>query len=235
MNWLLWKDYRVNRTAFGSALFFLVVPHFVALCAVCWQAWFRLRHDPGEWTAYFAAATAYGFMFAQLSIGLVGGNAFAGERADRSAEFLVSLPVSRGKNIVSKLLVSATLIVAIWLISLLVLANLLASSDVFEKLRPRDYTEIGRVIRCVAILSATFFCVAWCLSSFSRSTTFAVLGGLFTPWLIMVAIAAASYLFDADLDKFGDRQLPVFTWICATLAPICFATGTWYYLRRVEP
>ena len=130
----------------------------------------------------------------------------------------------------------APVILAIWLISLLILVSLLVRSDVLEKLRPHDYVEIWKVVRCAAIVSATFFCVAWCLSSFLRSTTFAVVGGLFTPSLIMAAIFLAGFLLNVDLDRFGsDRAIPLFTWICATISPICFTAGAWYYLHRVEP
>ena len=43
-------------------------------------------------------------MISQLSIALIGGNAISGERVDRSAEFLYSLPIARRKLLASKLL-----------------------------------------------------------------------------------------------------------------------------------
>jgi hypothetical protein len=243
MNWLIWKDYRENRVAIYSALFFMVAPHLVALGVVCRDAWIGLPHRPHDWAAYFAAATICGFCFSQLSIAVIGGNAFSGERTDRSAEFLFSLPISRGKILLSKLLVSLALILAIWLISAVVLVCLVLSRIEWGLLDPRDLADIQtRVtciaqtrVTCIAIVSTTFFCVAWCLSSFLRSTTLAVLGGLITPWLVMVGIMLTAYLLDVNFDTLDGRAMVPFKAICLTLSPLCFGIGTWYYLHRVEP
>jgi ABC-type transport system involved in multi-copper enzyme maturation permease subunit len=237
MNWLMWKDYRENRVAVYSALFFMVVPHLVVLYMVCTEAWFGLPHGPHGWAGYFTGATICGFMFSQLSIAVISGNAFSGERTDRSVEFLFSLPISRGKILLSKLLVSLALFLAIWLISAVVIACLVLSRNEWVLLNPRDLSDIQTKVTCMAAVSTTFFCVAWCLSSFLRSTTIAVVGGLITPWLVMTGIILIGYLLGIDFDTLDNHEMPLtlFKWICLTLSPLCFAAGTWYYLRRVEP
>jgi hypothetical protein len=248
MSWLLWKDYRQNRVAFYSALFFMAFPHLFAVFAVCCDVWLEQHREPGvllsrrpdQWIGYFATATVCGFVFSQLSIAVVGGNAFAGERADRSAEFLVSLPISKGKIILSKLIVSLALALAIWLISSLILASLAAAHGELSfdtRGRANDFADMGRVIGCVAIVSATFFCVAWGLSSFLTSSTFSVLGGLFTPLLVVWGIMLVGYFLHVDFDRQdgGNLLRLLFNAVCLTISPLCFGLGTWYYLRRVEP
>ena len=55
-------------------------------------------------------------------LALLGGNSIAGERVDRSAEFLAYLPVSRGRILASKLLVALAAVPLIWLPNLVILA-----------------------------------------------------------------------------------------------------------------
>jgi ABC-type transport system involved in multi-copper enzyme maturation permease subunit len=235
MNWLLWKDYRQNRVAFYSAAFFMLLPHLAILYVVCRETWLGVAQGHGQWADYFAGAALYGFVFSQLSIAVIGGNAFSGERVDRSAEFLFSLPISRGKIALSKLLVSLALILAIWLITSLILAGLLIAPTRWGASDPHDLADIWNVAACAAVVSTTFFCVAWCLSSFLTNATVAVLGGLITPLLVLSGIALTSYLLDLDVNRSGDRFTALFEWTCLTISPICFGLGTWYYLRRVEP
>jgi ABC-type transport system involved in multi-copper enzyme maturation permease subunit len=234
MNWLLWKDYRQNRVAFGSAAFFMLLPHLMILYVVCRETWLGVAQGHGQWADYFAGATLYGLAFSQLSIAVIGGNAFSGERADRSAEFLFSLPISRGKIVLSKLLVSLALILAIWLITSLILAGLLTVSE-WQRSDPHDLADIWNVAACAAVVSTTFFCVAWGLSSFLTSATVAVLGGLITPLLVISGIALTSYLLNLDVNRSGDRFTALFEWVCLTISATCFGIGTWHYLRRVEP
>jgi hypothetical protein len=236
MNWLVWKDYKENRVAVYSALFFMVVPHFVVLGIICREVWLGLPpRGPHDWAEYFGAAALCGFMFAQLSIAIIGGNAFAGERTDRSAEFLFSLPISRGKIVLSKLLVSLALFLAIWLTTAVLLACLILYRGEWELPNLRDLTEVLSKVVYAAIVSTTLFCVAWCLSSFQRSSMLAALGGLITPWLVMMGIMLIGYMVGANLDGADTRAMVPFNAICLTIALPCFALGTWYYLQRVEP
>ncbi len=227
MNWLLWKDYRQNRLVVLAALFFLLTPHLIALFACC-----RWHYDsPKHWIESFAISSIYGLIISQLAIVLVGGNAIAGERADRSAEFLVSLPISRSKILASKIIFSLAIIAVIWLTD----ASALAWLANLSHIRP-DSNEIVEILGYTAITSAVMFSVAWCLSSFLASPTFAVCGGLLTPVLLWSSFSFVGYLFQIDGERqFWDFAAFLYCCVCLTLSPICFGVGTWHYLRRVEP
>src|SRR5208282_1173833 len=120
MKWLLWKDFRVNRVVFIAALVLLIIPH--ALVAILiWRA--VKQPDPA---GLFGPSSFYSLGLLQLVFALLGGNSIAGERFDRSAEFLAYLPVSRGRILASKLLVSLAAVPLVWLPNLAVLATAVA-------------------------------------------------------------------------------------------------------------
>lgn len=219
MKWLLWKDYRNNRIVVIAVLCFLLVPHLLAL----WFAQPRFAES-------FAAASFYGFCISQLVVAVIAGNAIAGERVDRSAEFLASLPIARGRILISKLALALAVTAVIWLTDGLAVWYAL---NFLQQLSTSDYTSArGWIVNC-AIVTMTFFCVGWCLSAFSSSTTIAVCGGLVAPLIAVSGPMFIAHLLGVPLQEFDAE--PWFRGICLTLAPISFVVGTWYYLRRVEP
>jgi len=230
MKWLLWKDYRNNRMVVIAALVFLLAPYLGALIVSCLQV-FRWHEDSQVWGEKFAGASVLSLIVSQLSIELIGGNAIAGERADRSAEFQASLPISRKTILCSKLLLALAIVVVIWLTdatTLICLSN-----------RPRGFSpqETMVLLRYTAVTAATLFGIAWFLSSFLASPTFAVAGGLLTPFVLWLSILFVCFMLQLQLDNATFERFAGFLYstICLTLAPACFAVGTWHYLRRVEP
>jgi ABC-type transport system involved in multi-copper enzyme maturation permease subunit len=229
MNWLLWKDYRVNRQVLFVGLLFVLVPHTVGLYATCREA-IRGRLVEGQWERNLTGSSAFSFVFSQLTIALLGGNLIAGERVDRSAEFQASLPLSRKRILAGKLLLALIVTAVIWL-------NVLIGYGLLWRLGllagEHRGQEIGIFLN-VVITGMVFFCVAWFFSSLTASPALAVCGGLFTPVLIVGGIYFIGYLFGvvAEVDKIAE---PCYRTICLILAPLCFIIGTWYYLRRVEP
>ena len=114
MKWLLWKDYRHNRLVVFAGLFFLLAPYLVGLYAACRQRSCEAAH-PDDGKRLSPAVASYSLVISQMTVALIGGNAIAGERVDRSAEFLASLPITRRKILASKLLLSLAITAAIWL------------------------------------------------------------------------------------------------------------------------
>jgi ABC-type transport system involved in multi-copper enzyme maturation permease subunit len=229
MRWLLWKDYRNNRLVVIAALCFLLVPHLLALSF----SWRGVSDGPDarlRWAEIFFASSLYGFCIAQVVIALVGGNAIAGERVDRSAEFLASLPIPRGRILVSKLLLAVAIIAVIWLTDGLALWY---TMKLLYQHRGIDYAAALSWLATAAITAMTFFCVAWCLSAFLSSAVIAVCGGLVAPLIAISTPMFIAYLLGSPMQDFD--PVPWFRGICLTLAPICFGLGTWHYLRRVEP
>jgi len=167
---------------------------------------------------------------------LLGGNAFAGERADRSAEFIACLPLPRTRRLSSKLILAISATALIWGINLLVLWILVNLSP---ELRSKfNSPDMPLMLSYVAITGLVFYGVSWLISSFQSSPTFAVVGGLLTPLLVIMGLNglnAAAWATDMDV-RSVDRFVGIgYAIICPILAIVGFSIGTWYYLTRIEP
>jgi ABC-type transport system involved in multi-copper enzyme maturation permease subunit len=227
MTWLLWKDYRHNRLIVITGLVLLLLPYVFAF-------WMLLNSEasrhPGGWAFVIAVAGLYSLGLGQLTIALIGGNAIAGERVDRSAEFLASLPLTRKKILASKLLLALAIAAVIWANALLTWCLMKMSPDV-ERL---IYDErFALVVANIATTGLVFFCVAWFFSSFLSSPTFAIAGALVTPLLVASGIVAVVYLLELPLNDTNFEHW--YYGVSLTVALVCFGVGTLYYLRRVEP
>jgi ABC-type transport system involved in multi-copper enzyme maturation permease subunit len=165
-----------------------------------------------------------------VTVALIGGNAIAVERFDRSAEFLFSLPITRRRILASKLLLALGIIVVNWLINAPIIWCLEQTAGLYLNSDPVMWWFAN-----IAITGATFFGVAWGLSSFLASPASAVLGGLLAPLFVLIGIPFAPHLF------WGLGHLRVclvessYCITCLLLAPLGFILGTLHYLRRVEP
>jgi ABC-type transport system involved in multi-copper enzyme maturation permease subunit len=227
MRWLLWKDYRHNRPIVIAGLLFFLVPHAITLVVILWLKSPELL----RWRENFAESSFFGLVLFQLTVAFLGGNAMAGERVDRSAEFLASLPVTRGKILTSKLLLALIVVGAIWLIDA---PAICLFSDVVGPSRGHGGHELFQALANTALTGLVFFGVAWFLSSFLASPTFAICGGLAAPVLFLVTLHLFAYCL--DLAPIGVAATALsYRIFCLTVAPVCFAVGTWHYLRRVEP
>jgi ABC-type transport system involved in multi-copper enzyme maturation permease subunit len=219
MTWLLWKEYRQNRLIVFAMLFLLVMPYLVA-SLVLWK-WGTFGPGQGPLLHGFAAAGMYSLILSQVIMALIGGNVIAGERIDRSAEFQAYQPIPRIKILSAKLLLVLVIVAAIWL------PNAWIFWAAWDPLVSHTV-----VLAYIVIGGLTMFCVAWLLSSILGSPTLPVLVGLFTPLLIAWGIMVAADAHNMPENTLMEIGFPA---ICLTLAPICFALGTWLYLRRVEP
>ena len=239
MNWLLWKEYRVNRVIVIVGATILIAPHLVAL----FVAWWRIAHgidSPAEeqFARGMAASSIYSVIFSQLTLCLLGGHAIAGERADRSAEFLASLPISRTKIVAGKLGLAFLIAVSIWITNLLILWFFIPGLFSAAFLRADGFTGFHQLIAGTAVIGFLFFSVAWLFSSMWESSTFAVCMGLITPFALSLIVAASAWMLGYPLDEHVLLEKDLMRWfwgICLVLAPLCLVSGTWYYLRRVEP
>ena len=118
MNSLLWREYRLNRW---------ILVFCAAAILVSYLLGFLLNHyalDDGDDIG--AAAT---FMLSLLTVALLAGNAIAGERADRSAEFIAYLPLRRSSTLASKLFLHLIAIVVLSAVNLWVLKQGVVSGE----------------------------------------------------------------------------------------------------------
>jgi len=230
MKWLLWKDFRLNWLIIIMALFIVVVPNLIAVTVTCYA-----KHDYHNYNGsadfsntLFVSATSSLFL-SSIVFAFMGGNAIACERADRSAEFLAYLPISRGKIITSKLLVALLIGAFIWIVnfSIIGICYLAVPQNFMQKSSP----PIGAVTGGFLIAGLTFFCVTWLFSCFMQSQAISAGSGLFTTLLLTYAFAFIVHFFivEENITIFWPLGLAI------TLSLASLVGGTWYYLRRVEP
>ncbi len=233
MNWLFWKEYRQNLVIVIALLLMLGVPHLFGLFGM-WDEWHRgswqRLHE--MWRQILAVSSLFSLMLSQVALAVIGGNAIAGERADRSAEFQAYLPLTREKILAAKLLLVLAIVAMIWLIDPLIVWGIVASS-----VNHPPVADVAPVMIIVAITGLVFFCVAWFFSTFLRSPTFSVVAGLMTPAIIASLIWYGFYLAQGNQWRPGTDLIFQICYVCISLAVALpsFGFGTWLYLRRVEP
>jgi ABC-type transport system involved in multi-copper enzyme maturation permease subunit len=233
MNWLFWKEYRQNRVVVITLLLTLIVPHAFGLYAIIYD-WHRNSWQSlPRWQETLCGASIYSLGLSQLALALIGGNAIAGERADRSAEFQAYLPLSREKILAGKLLLVLAIVAVIWSINPLIVWSTMSSWGG----RP-PIPSMSTFMINTAITGLVFFCAAWFFSQFLRSPTFSFAAGLATPAVIISLMAYGAYLIldKHESDKVVESMLQT-GYVCVSLAVAVFSfgIGTWLYLRRVEP
>ena len=120
MRWLVWKEYRQNRLIVFAMLFLLVCAVRDRVLGVFHME--SLQPEPRTPVPRLPlrGRRAYSLALSQLIMALIGGNAIAGERAERSAEFQAYLPIPRGKILAAKLLLVLVMVAVIWVPNALV-------------------------------------------------------------------------------------------------------------------
>jgi ABC-type transport system involved in multi-copper enzyme maturation permease subunit len=237
MNWLLWKEYRHNRLLVIVGLVLLIAPHVFGIGYTISMT--LIAHHRGVtpealaqtkapiWALSLGLASLYSIGIAQVALALIGGNAIAGERIDRSAEFQASLPIPRKRIFAGKILFALLSALTIWLPNVALIGTVMGV--LWEP--HSDVIGLSHGLIGLAIIGITFYGVAWMVSSMIASPIFASCAGLITPWILGSACVFTAHLFDARLDDVGYWMLG----LCLFASPICFGIGTWLYLRRVEP
>ena len=215
MKWLIWKEYRLQRLILVVGVFLLVVPYTVPFYQLMWNS----RYG---WTLGFAACSST--ILSILTLALLGGNAIACERADRSAEFQAYQPIPRWAVLLSKLALPILAALVLWSVNLLF----------YEQGSPRQSGMLPDREWMFTFMLFGFcaFSVAWLVSAMQSSPTFAVGAGMAAPVATMLQVALIYWL----VDGLPSRSLEIaWTVTIFTLGLLSFAAGTWYYLRRVEP
>jgi ABC-type transport system involved in multi-copper enzyme maturation permease subunit len=233
MSWLFWKEYRQNLVVVVTLLVLLVVPYFFGVLGLAYD-WHKyswegfVRNLPET----LCGASLYSLGLSQVALALIGGNAIAGERADRSAEFQVYLPLSRAKILAGKLLLVLAIALVIWAI------NPLIAWSTYSSLRERvPIPDMPSFMTNTAVTGLVFFCAAWFFSQFLRSPTFSVAAGLVTPVIIITVLSYSLYLILGEHPDPTAKVILEDCYICVSVAValLSFGFGTWLYLRRVEP
>jgi ABC-type transport system involved in multi-copper enzyme maturation permease subunit len=223
VSWLLWREYRLNRWILVIGAAGILVPHLIFFLAV--------GNNDDTVLAFGKFMGAYGAssMFGYLAIAMLAGHAIAGERADRSAEFIAYLPLPRWRILASKL-VLPLIIIAVIMGMNLVSVNLLALPVDFPLAHMADLRVLP------SALLATYG-VSWLFSSLLSSPVIASIIGLCTPFVVAGFGMATLNFLGLDVTT-PENVLALNGWCaigCLPLAIVCFSIGTRNYFRRSEP
>jgi len=233
---LLWKDFRQQRGFLAGAIISLLIPYVIALGA---HLTYRLRalEDVGSavvitggqavsaWYRFYEAASLVDVFLSGLLIAFFAGNAIAGERADRSAEFFAYQPLSKRSVLLSKFLVSAGLSAAVLGVCVVGMWAYPWVSGGPIKL-PSAEENATFFATCLAM-----FGVAWGVSSFVRSASYAAAAGVCVPICLGVMLALIFEGASGGESSTGAS----YSVVAGVVGLASFASGTVYYVRRVEP
>jgi ABC-type transport system involved in multi-copper enzyme maturation permease subunit len=229
VKWLIWKEYGLNRAILIVGVLLLIAPHLNAPIG----AWMEGGQSAGQWISSswrnLGGTAVFSLAMSQLTLCLLGANAIAGERVDRSAEFLAYLPLSRLRILAGKLALVFLTAALIWGLNLLLIS--FATPEVWQ-LENRAADTGRKALAGIAVTGLVFFSAGWLLSSLLESPTFPLFGGLLAPAVILLGIRAAAWAFDYH---FHDIAWEWYWRTCPLLAVVCFVAGVQHYLRRIEP
>lgn len=229
MKSLIWKDYRTNRLLliFGFAV--CVGPWIIAI-ARNYQLVLRgegVWWGPEPWVS--TASISLGLSL--FTFAMLGGNAIAAERADRSAEFLAYMPVSRGSILAAKSLIALTPAAVIWMVNLAFLLwitpRLADGVSATEMARRPEVRELLVVFGSTSIL---LLGSGWFWSAVLNSHGLATGMSAFT--LAVVVMALIGIEAGLGVDGFIQRWLNPASLVVGIGG---YVAGCAYYLRRLEP
>ncbi len=180
-----------------------------------------------SWPSLVARMGAVSLGTSLVTFGMVPGNAIAGERADRSAEFLAYLPASRAAHLLSKGLIAVFALALVWA------ANALCAWVIAPALGevPADSADFVRTtFPWLSAAAVAVFGVAWLGSSALPSPVYAAGAGFAAPWLVLSSLAVAEFGFGYE-GWIGAGFLPV----SIVVGSLSFVAGIVCYLRRIQP
>jgi ABC-type transport system involved in multi-copper enzyme maturation permease subunit len=159
MNALLRKDWRLYRPTVLGCLVVLAGVYLIGVLPL-------VQEDPkaGPYSKprqvvnVALLATGVTAVFA----GVFGASAFAVERRDRTAEFLVMLPISRTRILASKAAVAAVFLLAVWAVHLSVALAAVHTLGAGAK----HTTEYAYAFAALAGATVMMFSLAWLSSAF---------------------------------------------------------------------
>jgi len=223
MKTLLWKDWRQNRNlVLGMAIIaaspYVFIFGLGIIGVVTGNQNFRI-----DWLEGVQISGIAGMWASVLGAAFLGGNAFAGERADRSAQFLAFLPTERWRVAFSKTVVGWGVFLALWSLHTLVAwFGWLSSGAGLDS----EDLQIGLLSIFIA---AFLFAVGWLFSARLASPSNSAALSIGAAVVLAFGITLA-----ADLREYR----PGWGVLCLLFvlpAIVCYFAGTLHYLHRIEP
>ena len=236
---LVWREWRRSRT-----ILFVALGIIVALLLLVFSQPQTPPEAAGGEIRVVGSMAVVGYFASWIAVHvsvfllpMIAANSLAGERADRSAEFIAPLPVSRAVRLMAKVVLLAAVAIALWA-PMLVGASLLRSSQLDKA---DDYRLGLGLLGMVATFTLLATALAWLLAAWVESPVIAAVGAIAIP------IAIPMFLFYvptiANRPPFRDPSVFYSFWIDSAgmpqpltflVAAAFFAAGSTLYMRRLE-
>jgi len=231
---LVWREWRRSRT-----MFFVALGIIVALLLLVFSQPQTPPETAGGKISVVDRMAVVGYFATWIAVHvsvfllpMIAANSLAGERADRSAEFIAPLPVSRSVRLMAKVVLLAAVAIALWAPVLLV-APLLEN---LQLVKADDYRSGLGLLGMVAAFTLLATALAWLLAAWVESPVIAAVGAIAipvaVPWVmfsLQVPFLAPASFFSLWFDSEGIPQS-----LTLLVAAAFFAAGSGLYVRRLE-
>jgi hypothetical protein len=257
MGALLRKDWRVYRLPAAGLLLLTATCYLLAATDACYNhSDIRSEHHENEAEFIFFSAALIANYLVPLLAAVFGGVAIAGERSERTSDFLAMLPVSRWQIVMSKWIVSLFILTGFVVLNLLVMLCVILMTETvhefFAHAADADYA-----IALWVALAISFYGIAWLVSTFTRSAPISACVSIAVTVILAIAVTVFvdtqvdigwfkthenvtifvmglnSHLH-ASLNKSQFSLLAIST-SAMLLGCTSVVSGTFYYLRRIAP
>lgn len=224
---LLWKEYRQSRQVLVASVLLLLIPYVVV---TTYGLVHILRFGEvyeGSWANHILQASGYSLLLSVLLCSFISGNAIAGERADRSAEFLGYLPISRISSVAVKAVFAASICMVMLFTNGLVvyLASELLVDVTFS------HPSLSTLAIFCVVVAILMFGVSWLVSAIMNRPAIAAVSGLAS---VVILGMILSVVEDA-LGHQGRTSTRLIATLFGGVGSACFIAGVVCYLRRIEP
>jgi len=231
---LVWREWRRSRT-----ILFVALGIIVALLLLVFSQPQTPPETAGGKISVVDRMAVVGYFATWIAVHvsvfllpMIAANSLAGERADRSAEYIAPLPVSRSVRLMAKVVLLAAVAIALWA-PVLVVASLLRSSQL---VKADDYRSGLELLGMVAAFTLLATALAWLLAAWVESPVIAAVGAIAipvaVPWgmfSLQVPFLAPAGFFSLWFDSEGIPQS-----LTLLVAAAFFAAGSGLYVRRLE-
>jgi ABC-type transport system involved in multi-copper enzyme maturation permease subunit len=218
---LIWKDIRSNRSSLLLAAALMVATYGMAGVSILLDESIASQPFGRRLASILAGGSMMAYGVAQLSLAVLAGNLVAGERTNRSAEFLAYLPPSRGMVLSAKALVLGG-----WAVVILLVPLVVGSLGVLVSGYPGGS---GRLAMIAVSIASFGFCgagVGWLASCCLQSNALAILFSILAPWVVAYVVMGATW---------GEASQGLYAAVNLAIGLAGFLFGTRHYLHRMEP
>lgn len=228
MKELLLKDSSVCRNIQLLGICLVLFP-FVMHGSILGQSWLMgIAVTPDHVFQALLGSAQVSFLLSILPIALLISYLIAGERADRTAEFMAYLPPSRAKILLSK-----NILCGIWMVAA-VLGYVTIIDLIIPWLSSGDYVDYTSGRRSFYFATAfSMFGITWLFSCLLETPVVAFVLGILSAYFLSFIPFATNYFFGWPV---GDDATFWFYMILRVGSGMVGFVGGWvYFVKRVEP